>query len=320
VAGGHDLLALQRLIGNQATCQLSQSHQSAHDVLQRRPGKSKTPKVDPGARVEKIGTESVQVSGDAELDEAKTIIKSIKSKYGISLSSPQTVKAIKAEYGDVSAKEIAKLRTGTWEMKELRAVDAALAHFAPILGSSRKKSTLATRSQGVTSLGRVKQAIDEDSATGVVEDGTMGEYFGSKKNVGFFDSVTDLADNRYHKPGPETADNATTLEANAVHEMSHGLIEPHYINTWVKKMGFWFDEDTPSGELTAEDPPTQYGQTSAGEDLAESVAIFFVNRAQLKAACPERETFLSQMVAGWTPQVKKAAVKSSVAAKGKKGK
>ena len=83
-------------------------------------------------------------------------------------------------------------------------------------------------------------------------------------------------------------------------------------------MGFWFDGDTPSGTVGAEDPPTEYGKSAAAEDLAESVAIFFINGPALKAKCPERAKFLRAMVARWEPK-KKTRIKADMAKKkGKK--
>ena len=263
-----------------------------------------------------IGGEKVDAVDTTEEAEAKALIKKILDDYGVTLSSPMAVTAIKAEYGEVPELEKAKLKTSVWEMKELRALAAALAHFAPILGGQRAKSSLGGRAQGVTTVGRVEEALDEDSPEGIVDDGTMGEYFSTNKTVGLFDTVTDLEDDRYIREGATAEDNATTLEANSIHEMAHGLIEPIELGNWVAALDFWTDENTPSGKAKAELPPTEYGQSAASEDLAESVAIFFVNRPSLKTTCPKREKFLADMVAGWSPPVVKAVVTASVNASG----
>jgi hypothetical protein len=144
----------------------------------------------------------------------------------------------------------------------------------------------------------------------------MGEYFGGGKNVGLFDTVTNLSDSRYVREGSTKKDNATTLEANAIHEMSHGLVEPNELANWVAALEFWADEYTPSGKGGAEKPPTKYGKSAAAEDLAESVAIFFINRPSLASSCPLREAFLGTMVAGWTPKTKKAVVTTAVESSG----
>lgn len=144
----------------------------------------------------------------------------------------------------------------------------------------------------------------------------MGEYFAKSKSVGLFNTVTDLSDSRYVRAGATGEDNATTLEANAIHEMAHGLIQPSQLSKWVTALSFWTDAYNESGEIGTEEPPTQYGHTNAAEDLCESAAIYFVNRAHLLSVAPLRAAFLDAMVAGWTPPVKAAVVKKTLAASG----
>lgn len=260
----------------------------------------------------KSGKEKVRIKKDGDEAEAKQIIKELADTYGIEISAAATIQGIKAQYSRVLAKELQKLQGGTWEMKELRGLHAAVKHFAAILGPARAGSTLSDKAQGVTTIGRLKQAIDRNSSSGKVDNSTMGEYFSGSSNVGLFNTVTDLEDSRYIREGQTKKSNDATLEANAIHEMSHGLIEPNELQNWIAAMDFWTDKYTPSGKGGAELPPTRYGQTGgAGEDLAESVAIFFINRPGLKAAAPQREAFLANMVAKWQPAKVEAVVDDS---------
>lgn len=264
-------------------------------------------------KVVTISGEKVSVDSDAEQAEAEAIIAGLEKDHGITLSSAATIEGIRTQYSKVMATEIAKLQASVWKMKELRALKAAISRFAPILGGARADSTLSDRAQGVTTLGKLKGAIDVNSATGKVDNTTMGEYFGGKQNVGFFDTVTDVTDSRYVAEGKSGPDNATTLEANAIHEMAHGLIQPTELTNWISAMDFWTDRYTPSGKKGAEVPPTKYGQTGgAAEDLCESVAIFFTNQPKLKQVAPQREAFLAKMVAGW-PKPKATAVLETTA-------
>ncbi len=340
-----EVLELQRAAGNRATARMVQGHLAAAApiAVQTWPWSKKKPAttasttkaagptadgvgraaedavsvVSPAAPyVIKIGSEQVRVSDGTEEMEARGIVSTIESAYGITLSSSATIKAIKAGYSKVSSAEKAKLKGGVWEMKELRALSAALQSFAPILGKRRESSTLAKKAQGVTTIGRLQGAIDENSKAGAIDDSTMGEYFGKKKNVGLFDAVSDLADDRYVRAGASGPDNATTLQANSIHEMAHGLIEPSQLAKWVSTLTFWSDRFTESGDLGAEEPPTEYGHSNSAEDLCESVAIYFVNRAHLLSVAPLRCAFLDAMVAGWTPPVKAVAVKKTLAATG----
>ncbi len=272
---------------------------------EKTPGPTATPVVATLPRVIMLGKgggEKVQIEKESDQAEAEQIIADLEMNYGIDLSSQATVDAIKVQYSKVMAEEFAKLQTAVWKMKELRALQAAVTHFTLILGPQRVASPLGAKAQGVTTIGRVQEAIDRNTATGKVERGTMGEYFGASSNVGLFNTVTDLSDARYVAEGKSTKDNATTLEANAIHEMAHGLIQPTELANWISALDFWVDRYTPSGKVDAEIPPTRYGATGgAAEDLCESTAIFFINRPMLKRVAPQREAFLAKMVDGWKP-------------------
>ena len=113
-----------------------------------------------------IGTEKVRVYNETEETEAPKIIADIKDKYGIEISSMSTVEAIKAQYDEVPEEVKKSLKTMEWEFKELKALKAALNHYAPVLGKQREQSSKKDKAQEVTSIGKVKQAIDSNSKDG----------------------------------------------------------------------------------------------------------------------------------------------------------
>lgn len=267
-------------------------------------------------RTIQLDSEQVVIEKKEDEAEAKRIVKSLKSKYGISLSSAKTIAGIKGEYTDVDKSVTDQLSSAAWSMDELRALNESAGYYAPILGSKRKQSTLGKKAQGVTSVGKLQNAIDEDSPDGALDTSTLGEYFSSNRNMGMFSAGTDYKDDGFVRPGETQTDVRTSLTATAIHEMAHGLVEPHELGKWVSTLNFWLDKYTESGKPDAEAPPTSYGESSAAEDLCESVAMFFVNRQDLKSKCPEREKFVAAVVAGWTPAKKKKAVSDSKAAKG----
>ena len=238
----------------------------------------------------KIKGESVIVESKAEATEAKQIIAGIKKDYGIAVKSRKGVAAIKKDY-KAAPKDVRKsLTAGVWAMKELRALKRALAHFAPILGKSRKGSSRKDDKQEVTSVSKVKQAIDDDSPSGVLDTTTLGEFFASSKNFSMFDAGTD-----------ETlafTDNLKELEGTAVHEIAHGLMK-HVEGEWLTEFDYWTDAKTKSGDADAEAPITDYGQTNLGEDMAEAVMYFFVENATLLTKCPERHAFITKEKATW---------------------
>lgn len=263
-----------------------------------------------------LGKESVVIEKKEDEKEAKDIVKTLRSKYGITLSSAATIKGIKGQYTRVDSSVTDSLEADAWTMDELRSLSESASYYAPILGSRRAKSKLGKKSQGVTSIGKLKNAIDKNSSEGKLDTSTLGEYFSDKKNMGMFSAGTQYKDDSFVRPGAAKTDVSTSLTATAIHEMAHGLVQPYELNNWVTKLSYWSDRYTESGEAGAEAPPTDYGETNAAEDLCESVALFFVNRAALKSACPERETFIAAVVAAWTPAKKKKAMKDSAEAKG----
>jgi hypothetical protein len=265
-------------------------------------------------RVFTIGTEQIQVNSAEDEAEADQIMSDLKDKYGLDLSSVTTVKAIKKDYTDVPKKVTSKLKVSVWSMQELRALQEAATYYAPILGGARETSSLKGSVQGVTTIGKVRNGIDEDSKKGKLDTTTVGEYFSSSKNLGLFDAGTNYEDKDYVREGKDKTDVQTSLSATAIHEMAHALVQPTELANWVAKMDYWKDEDTKSGKKGAEGPPSSYGRTNAGEDLCESVSMYFINRAQLKKACPERDAFVDKVVKAWKPEQKTQVIATAVKA------
>jgi len=248
-----------------------------------------------------IGTEKVNVKSAAEEKEAKDIIALIKADYSIELSSQTGVDAIKKDYTSVPKAVTDGLKTKQWELQELRALQKALAHFAAVLGKNRATSSRKGVPQELTTGSKVDQGIDQDSASGVLDNTTMGEFFESSKNFSMFTAGTDF---KGEASVGIFKDNETNLEANATHELAHGLCqyaEPDFI----KEMDYWTDANTKSGKAGAEEPVTPYGKTNAREDLAESVKFYFLDPATLLKNCAKRHAFVKKTVEAWTPKADK---------------
>jgi hypothetical protein len=241
--------------------------------------------------------EKVNVANDDEAKRAAEIIREIFTKYGIDVNSQAGVDAIDRDYSEVPREVRDKLRTKAWEFKELVALKAALDRYAPLLGDARKDSARAGTPQEIRTVSKVDHGIDVNSASGVLDNTTMGEFFETSNNFSMFTHGTDFAG------APSVGvfkDNATNLEANAVHEMGHAVFrsaEPDFI----KQMDYWTDESTKSGKAGAEEPVTPYGQTNAREDLAEAVKFFFIDPATLLSKCPKRHAFVKKTIDAWTP-------------------
>ncbi|MFO1207117.1 MAG: DUF4157 domain-containing protein [Burkholderiales bacterium] len=268
-------------------------------------------------RAEAFGKEKAEVRDAAEAAEVRRIIQDIKDKYGIDVDSDAGIAAIKKSYTNVPAAVTGGLKTRAWKLDELHALERALAHFAPILGKERAASTRAKSDQEVTTTSKVEQAIDKDTAAGVLDTTTLGEYFKDSKNFGMFKAgETSTID----FPG----DVPTQLEGTTVHEIAHGLLE-YAITSFVSTFKYWkstFVADanatTRVANKSVEAPPSFYGGKSAKEDLSETAMFFFVKPARLQSGatpapakgtpgnpCPGRFSFMEKLVKAWKPKPKK---------------
>jgi hypothetical protein len=274
------VLALQRMAGNRAVRALIAR---VHKVV-------------------KVGAEEVRVASDAEQAEAERIIKEVKAKFGVTFDSIAAKKGSLAKYptGSVPEDQRKALATRPWELDELKAIQRALTHFAPVLGDARKKSTVKTP-QEFLNVGKLNTSPDDDPKK--LGDRTRGEYFRDAQTFGVFE------------PGPDSMVDDDAIERIATHEIAHGIFDPH-LAAFMKMTGYWKAERVKTGSKSAEGPPDGYADTDAKEDLAQSVMYFFVDPERLKNGrkgqpagmwgnpCPKRFAFIKNIVAGWTPKAK----------------
>ena len=278
----HGVLQLQRSIGNRATTQLIQ--RGVMDWFKRGLGI---------AHVEHIQGEQVTVSSEAEVNEAEMIISRVEYRYGVDVSSMKGVKATKDFYSSVPATERAKIQVEPWTMRELRAVDRALSHFAPILGRRRKKSTRKDIDQEVTSVG--KGTVSAAFATNAADPTTLGQFYRDSKSFSLY-KRSEVATPDF--PG----DLDKQLEGTTVHEISHGLME-YALDRFMKAGGYWTSRNQETHDVNGEDPPTDYGKKNAAEDLCESVMLYFVAKSTLKTKAPRRHDVIEDIVSEWTAPV-----------------
>jgi hypothetical protein len=284
----HPVLALQRAVGNRATAQL----------VQRAPSATVTPPAAhaPGAEYSvTVSGETVLVKSAADEQLAKSIIDTIAAGYGISVSSLKGATATKDHYANAPQAERDKVAAMPWHIRELVAVKKALDHFGPILGNARRYSTRSAAAQEISTLGKVNTSITTNTAAGVADPDTLGEFYGSSSTFAIYQSSETSTEDF---PG----DVDKQIEATTTHEIAHGLM--HYmIDSFIAATGFWLDEDTKSGKADAEHPPTNYGNKNAREDLSESVMLYFVDEARLKSSCPKRDAVIREAVGLWAGPV-----------------
>ena len=285
---GHAVLALQRSVGNRATTQLVQ--RGVWNDIRKLVGASYETTV---------AGERIIVASKAEEQEAAGIIKSIKDKYGIDISSVRAVKATVDTYAKAPKTERDKVKTAPWLMRELRATERALKHYERILGANRALSTRAGDAQEVVDIGKGNFSITQTNEKGVIDPDTLGEYYRSAKTFAIY------------TPGENYVQDVGTvekqLEATIVHEIAHGVMF-YALPEFTTMSGYWLDNRTKSGAADAEAPCTKYGQTSASEDLSETMRWYFMLPERLKKDCPKRYAWAKAQAEGWTPAPPKPPV------------
>lgn len=272
------VLALQRMAGNRAVRALV----------------ARTPSV------VKIGNESVRVANDAEKAEAERIVKEVKTKFGVTFDSLAAHKATLADSEGSAPEDRRKaLAVRPWELDELKAIERALTHFAPVLGDARKKTMPKGPPQEFVNVGKLNSSPDDDPK--MLGDRTRGQFFHDAQAFAVFE------------PGPDSPAGDDAVERIATHEIAHGIFDP-LVDSFMQATGYWEKEKVKREEgQRVEGPPDGYADRNAREDLAQSVMYFFVDPERLKKGdgrgrakgtwgnpCPKRFAWIQKVVAGWT--------------------
>jgi hypothetical protein len=240
-----------------------------------------------------VAGEQVHVSSEAEEKDAARIIADISAQYGIDVSSVKAMKALKGANKSAPKHLVDKIAKRPWLYKELQAIERALAHYAPILGRMRKGSTRAGADQELVAVGKLEERLGVKDGKTVFKPTVMGTYFSASQTFAMYKHGETAT--------PDFADIDKQIEGTAIHEIAHGLFA-YAEADFVKTFDYWLDEDTKSNKAGAEPPPTKYGQTSAGEDIAECAMLYFLDRPRLEKDCPLRCAFMDKLVKGWEPE------------------
>jgi hypothetical protein len=253
-----------------------------------------------------IGHERVRVTSEQQRADAERIISEALSKYAITFNSIASRRAAREYYGvggNVTDAALRATEVEIWDYQELKGFEAAFKHFGPILGDARRRSTRASNPQETTTVGKLTVAADDSNTTAANEapeaaDRTRGQHFKDARTAVLFgpDPVLSTTDEHY-------------FEMHASHELAHGAFASQ-LDGFMKATGWWKAKyvRTRKGEA----PPDSYANTDAAEDLAQSVAYYFVNPDRLRKGdgkadpgvpgnpCPKRHDFIRAVVGGWT--------------------
>jgi hypothetical protein len=263
-------------------------------VVQRKSGYPKTVMIE---------NAEVEVASKEEEAEATKIIGNIKQRYGISFDAqkglkalkdlvvgdpeqPRTVTEVLANPNAPARKVKDLLAVSTWNLGQLRDVDAGLAFFRNVLGLNRSLSNRSTNSQELTTLSRLNIGLNDANTTATKD--VYGQFFVSVDHAAFFNAAGSAT---------ELADKNKAFLGIVVHEVAHAILgkdRDQFVSGL--KPAYWKDENTPSNDANAEKPVTSYGGKNAGEDLAEAVKFYLIEPETLRKKCPQRYAIVNKLI------------------------
>jgi hypothetical protein len=254
-----------------------------------------------------IGRERVRVASEQQRTDAERIIAEAKSKYAVIFDSISSRRAAREEIGvggNASDAGLKAMDVEIWDYQELKGFEAAFKHFGAILGDARRKSRLSSGPQETTRVGKLTIAADDKDITAPDDspkaaDRSRGQHFKDARTAVLYrpDPSLSVSDPHY-------------FEMHATHELAHGAFAPQ-LDSFMKATGGWWKAKYVHGRK-GEAPPDAYADTNAAEDLAQSVAYYFVDPDRLRKGdpkadpgtpgnpCPKRYDFIRRIVGGWT--------------------
>ena len=254
-----------------------------------------------------IGRERVRVASEQERGDAERIIAEAKSKYAVIFDSIASRRAAREEIGvggNASDAGLKAMDVEIWDYKELKGFEAAFKHFGAILGDARGKSSLSSAPQETTRVGKLTIAADDKDITAPDDspkaaDRSRGQHFKDARTAVLYRPDPSLSVNDPHY-----------FEMHATHELAHGAFASQ-LDAFIKATGGWWKAKYVRGRK-GEAPPDDYADTNAAEDLAQSVAYYFVDPDRLRKGdrkadpghpgnpCPKRHDFIRRIVGSWT--------------------
>ncbi|HEY1711933.1 MAG TPA: hypothetical protein VGG07_03470 [Solirubrobacteraceae bacterium] len=254
-----------------------------------------------------IGRERVRVASEQQRADAERIIAEAKSKYAVIFDSIASRRAAREEIGvggNATDAGLKAMDAEIWDYKELKGFEAAFKHFGAILGDARRKSSLSSQPQETTRVGKLTIAADDKDITAADDspkaaDRSRGQHFKDARTAVLYRPDPSLSVNDPHY-----------FEMHATHELAHGAFASQ-LDAFMKATGGWWKAKYVHGRK-GEAPPDDYADTNAAEDLAQSVAYFFVDPDRLRKGdgkadpgvpgnrCPKRHDFIRRVVGGWT--------------------
>ena len=243
----------------------------------------------PGGRasVVQLGrrNEWVVVTRRSDVPRAVAVVDMIEGRYNVTLDSLSSMRSSRAEIG---RKRRGKYRALPWFVSELEAVESALRRYALLIGRARTSTTARRRDGTDWRLGKVDEATLVRPRTN-----TDRSIF---SGATIYKTRTILLSGHGH-----SAIDSRCLERTMVHELAHALVQPDVLSSFMDDLGFWTSLKQRNYGPTnlGEGPPSEYGHTSAQEDLAETFEDFLTASDTLEDRHWHRFVWCVREVRGW---------------------
>jgi hypothetical protein len=172
------------------------------------------------------------------------------------------------------------------------------------------KPLMKCKNQPLKAIGKTNKGIShDDDGNCYAEEDTMGEWFSDKGTL----VLTDAADS-----GPDFPDDESKqFRATATHEIAHAIAghgsgpgfdprdckeypnnEDNPLMKEFKKAAGWNETGDTLVETDEDKAPTDYAETNADEDFAESAMLYHYDPDKLKSKSPARHKFMQDLFNG----------------------
>ncbi|SEF38166.1 hypothetical protein SAMN05421837_118117, partial [Amycolatopsis pretoriensis] len=198
----------------------------------------------------------------------------------IELDSALGVRAVHETNTRTSQAVLAKVKEREFKAEEIRAIEAATSHYAPILGNRRASSSRAHAEQEVRTFGAVTFAVEN----GRLAAGARAEYLDSHGTVNLYAMGT---------LNREFGGGERAIEGTVVHELAHGLLD-YALGEYTEHVGSWDAEGNPRRRSDGE-PPLSLNAMDDASDFETSLKFYLRDPGAFANRSPRRAEFLSQL-------------------------
>ncbi|MEU9336420.1 hypothetical protein AB0D49_25085 [Streptomyces sp. NPDC048290] len=226
------------------------------------------------------GDERDDENGDDDAVPADTtpagVLSSLQDRFGLTLDSQAGVRAVQETNPRLSPEDRSQVRDRTLTDPEIQGLNAALEHFAPLLGARRQTSNRSGTEQEVTTLGAVT------TGNGFLGTPETSQYIASHRTL-----------NLYADPsgGDGTGPDAQETEGATVRALAHGLLS-YALPEFTSAFGTWDADGRP---VLGEGVEPPHGATTPEADFVASIRSYLMRTEQFLTERPRHAAAIREL-------------------------